>query len=64
MHVCVVCVCVCVCVCVFPFDVQVKHMIMLKGNVIQELIQFLEHCERATMHTGQHCIKTPSLTLP
>ena len=60
-------VCVVLCVCVFSLDVQAKHMIMLKDNVIQELIQFLEHCEgwpRATMQTGQHCIKTPSLTLP
>ena len=27
------------------FPVQAKHMIMLRDSVIQDIIQFLEHCE-------------------
>lgn len=26
-------------------DFQAKHMIMLRDSVVQEIIQFLEHCE-------------------
>ena len=29
----------------FVFLIQAKHMIMLRDSVIQDVIQFLEHCE-------------------